>query len=826
MKFSDALYGEYETPDWLDPFLTIPEFLRLRGVRLSNVDSIEFKDFSGANRWEHCIAVAYLALQYSKFKKLSLTDTVHLTLAALLHDIATPPFAHTVEYVLESFNHELESNRLIQQSYSEDSFPSISVFASQTPQFVKTCQNISKKLKIKIDPEEVANIITGDGKLGFLINGSIDLDNIDNVTRASMLMGIDIDKNTPLNLVKWLCEFDNVPIGIHESENTWVKNWIKYKYEMYSKFYDSSDIEIGRQAFLQHLIRRVYREGLSRQNIIWKTDDELLNIIESYDNHQEVGVLKSSLQELVQRYRLLEPTEKLFSYELNEDEHRTLKNPLAASWIENIISSNGLELFVIVKSKRFYQSNSLFNTGTGSIDLFKLGKSNLSYSQLPGVIKNALDLKDKERFSIAHLRKSLRKLIIEWINERPWQELNADRTLNLKSNLDNVGNWSFRLSRNRSLHAYPATFVHTIPATLINCLGLRGELIVDTFGGTGNTAIEAIKQDSQVYSIDINKIASLIAEVRLNYLNSSQRKILFEVSRNDVDSMKKSGIPDVKNINKWHNTKTLDELRKIKTHIYSFNDEKIVKFLEVCFSSILTSTTARKGKQHGFFADNTPLAKGETEPPYEPAINLYLDKIKKNLEILIKLYTSFERQGKNPSNELSKATVLNTNITELNLKECGINKNSVSAIITSPPYLCMVDYTLGQRLSYYWLFPNELDTNFEFEIGSRRTRTNPEKAEKEYFKNINKFAQKSSEMLRSGGFLCTVIGVPQAKAFVDRNIMEKIDSIFKNNGFELFWEINRPINWHRNHSYSSLKEERVAVHVKKVVTETSDLIKF
>ncbi len=815
MKFSDILYGDISTPEWLDPFLLIPEFVRLRGVRLSNVDSIEFKDFNGANRWEHCIGVAYLALKYSQYKKLSLKDSVHITLAALLHDIATPPFAHTAEYILESFNHELESNRLLQEGYSKDSYPSISVFASQAPQFINTCQKVSKKLKFKIDPEEVANLITGDSKLGYLINGSIDLDNIDNVIRASILMGIDVDKKTTLGLVKWLSEHDSIPVGILESNNEWVQKWIKYKYLMYSKFYNSSDIEIGRQAFLQHLIRRVYKEGLSRKNIIWKTDDQLLNIIETYNNYQETGIFKSSLQELVQRYRLLEQTEKIYSFELNDEQHRVLKNPLAASWIENKISTKSLDLFVIVRSKRFYQSNSLFSIGVGSIDIYKLGITNITLAQLPDFIKDEFNRELVNKFSVKSFKKIIDKQLTKWIDKRPWLfDKNETRELNRISNLNNVGNWSFRLSRNRSIHTYPATFVHAIPAALISNLGLKGELIVDTFGGTGNTAIEAVKQGSDVISIDVNKIASLIAKVRTTYLNNEIIDRLRKIDKKSIINCKKAGIPDINNIGKWHNTKTLDELRKIKSFIYTYNDLKIINFLEVAFSAILTSTTARKGKQHGFFADNTPLAKGETEAPYEPAIDLFLDKIKKNIEIVTKLYTYFERNGSNPEKELKKAKILNENSINLDLKEAGIKKHSVTAIITSPPYLCMVDYTLGQRLSYYWLFPDELKTNFDNEIGARRTRTNPQKAEKEYFKAIDKFAKKSNDMLKQGGFLCTVIGVPQANAFKDREIMKKIDKVFSKNGFELFWSINRPINWHRNHSYSSLKEERVAVHKK------------
>ena len=63
IEFSDILYGKISLPDWIVPFLRVPEFVRLRGVRLSNVDSFQFKDFNGPTRWDHCIAVAALAVR-------------------------------------------------------------------------------------------------------------------------------------------------------------------------------------------------------------------------------------------------------------------------------------------------------------------------------------------------------------------------------------------------------------------------------------------------------------------------------------------------------------------------------------------------------------------------------------------------------------------------------------------------------------------------------------------------------------------------------------------------------------------------------------------
>ena len=44
--------------------------------------------------------------------------------------------------------------------------------------------------ELNLDPYEIADIARGNGALGSLVNGSIDLDNIDNVVRASSAIAI------------------------------------------------------------------------------------------------------------------------------------------------------------------------------------------------------------------------------------------------------------------------------------------------------------------------------------------------------------------------------------------------------------------------------------------------------------------------------------------------------------------------------------------------------------------------------------------------------------------------------------------------------------
>ena len=106
----------------------------------------------------------------------------------------------------------------------------------------------------------------------------------------------------------------------------------------------------------------------------------------------------------------------------------------------------------------------------------------------------------------------------------------------------------------------------------------------------------------------------------------------------------------------------------------------------------MSSLTARNGEQHGYFADNCPLPKNLKSPPYRPAANLFAAKVRQNLARVEQFYAFFERDGRDPSRELSRATVLHADINTAELGDLGIEENSIAAIISSPPYLCMADY--------------------------------------------------------------------------------------------------------------------------------------
>src|SRR6185503_19309570 len=111
--------------------------------------------------------------------------------------------------------------------------------------------------------------------------------------------------------------------------------------------------------------------------------------------------------ELVERYRLIEPTRRVFEIELENEEHlRLLRTPAAISWLEENLSTENLELFLFVSTRRFAtrETDRLFpSTSCGGLVAFKLG-DDIHSQQLPEWLQSSISVK-----SSARLKRLLRK---------------------------------------------------------------------------------------------------------------------------------------------------------------------------------------------------------------------------------------------------------------------------------------------------------------------------------------------------------------------------------------------------------------------------------
>ena len=202
----DPLYGICYLAEFVWDVIPSVELQRLREVRLCNINSFCLTGGANINRYEHAVGTCKLAQEclesWPLLNPVSQQERQHFILAALLHDIASAAFGHSVEYVESQvgFDHE-ESFSHIVVGRAGGPYPYKSI--TLEPVFFGMPRSLSTKITVE-DLKAIGEIIAGKGRFGPLINSTIDLDNIDNVFRLAYHIGIVRSGEIPLRLAKSL----------------------------------------------------------------------------------------------------------------------------------------------------------------------------------------------------------------------------------------------------------------------------------------------------------------------------------------------------------------------------------------------------------------------------------------------------------------------------------------------------------------------------------------------------------------------------------------------------------------------------------------------
>jgi hypothetical protein len=89
-------------------------------------------------------------------------------------------------------------------------------------------------------------------------------------------------------------------------------------------------------------------------------------------------------------------------------------------------------------------------------------------------------------------------------------------------------------------------------------------------------------------------------------------------------------------------------------------------------------------------------------------------------------------------------------------RELPLGDDSIDLVVTSPPYLGMIDYAAGNRLTYLW-FGWSMSADRNLEIGAR-CRRNRRNEVTQYSDSITTAASEIRRVLKPGSFCAIVIG--------------------------------------------------------------------
>ena len=319
--------------------------------------------------------------------------------------------------------------------------------------------------------------------------------------------------------------------------------------------------------------------------------------------------------------------------------------------------------------------------------------------------------------------------------------------------------WNFPQSRSptdslHSLHWFPGNFIPQIPSFLIQILSNPGDLVLDPFVGSGTTAVEAVNLGRRAVAGDRTTACVSITTAKLITMRSPfGRQLASELLAAMLpwdqicmsDAFGRKGEGSDPRLSKWYARSTLGQLRYLWSRIeqspYVARPILLLLFSDVLFACASTTgsktATGKVRKHHwGWVADNVI--------PKEPTEHNAIEEFRIRL-LSLSRFRPAEPWGK-----------VWSNVIQQDATEMALASTSVDVVITSPPYIGVIDYTRANRLMYMWMgWP--FDEDRRREIGARYKRGRMRFVD-EYECDINACWQEIHRVLKPGGYCAIVIG--------------------------------------------------------------------
>ena len=380
------------------------------------------------------------------------------------------------------------------------------------------------------------------------------------------------------------------------------------------------------------------------------------------------------------------------------------------------------------------------------------------------------EAKDSEKIALSSVLEPVGKTFTDWFEENlsetisyssdliDWQlnELKDISTLeDTKKSVEDVlnANWSYTDSETgfltHGLHPYPAKFIPQLPANFIRRFSLPGEIILDPFGGSGTTALEAIRMGRRAISLDANPLATLIGKVKSAQLNDDDKRRLERLRATidafsfpadaTIDSLKLNDwIPSIPNIQKWFQNNVIIELAYIRMLI----DKTTTSISRDVALASLSKIIVRVSNQDS----ETRYVSKEKNISDNFCVRLFSDSLSTTIKKIDQLATL---KG------IEKSAYFT--IDSRKIPGDLIPGESVSFIVTSPPYPNATDYHLYHRFRLFWL-GYDPKTLGDVEIGSHLKHQRKRSGIEEYISDMSSVLRNCFQLLIPGRYAAFIVG--------------------------------------------------------------------
>ncbi len=263
--------------------------------------------------------------------------------------------------------------------------------------------------------------------------------------------------------------------------------------------------------------------------------------------------------------------------------------------------------------------------------------------------------------------------------------------------------WTNRQRQASSIHevSYRACFKPQLPKYFIEKYTKEDEVVYDPFGGRGTTAIEAALLGRNFISNDINPLSTLFVIGRLHPPS------IQEISERLYSKIESDTEIDKIDLSMFYEYETFKEINDLRNY---FIKKKLNSYDNIDHWIKMVATNRLTGHSKGFFSVYTLPPNQATSAKRQIQINLKRNQkpeYKDTKEIIIKkskqlLRNISDQQIKNLDKVRSSSLILQTDAS----KTKQIPSNSVKLIVTSPPFLDIVNYAQDNWLRCWF---NDID---------------------------------------------------------------------------------------------------------------------
>ncbi len=273
MIIRDPIYGRFETPSFLDRIILAPEVRRLMEVRLLNTPSPSLPTLSEIRRFSHTVGVLHLALT-NPHVGLRREELRALTAAILIHDAATPPFAHLLEYYLKDrsgWDHEAALPEMLTGHHALENIAH-QILPSEEMKFKRLCDSSD------IDFDIVLQIVRKQHPASILLFGALDFDNLDNVLRMAWALGLVNDASPFLKIASELASSLDGEAVLSVDLKESVEQWAHVRRSVY-EILVFDELTVASQAVLTKAMRLLF-DSKQTSDISWvRRDRDLLDLL-------------------------------------------------------------------------------------------------------------------------------------------------------------------------------------------------------------------------------------------------------------------------------------------------------------------------------------------------------------------------------------------------------------------------------------------------------------------------------------------------------------------------------------------------------------------